>query len=255
MLILTYHSLDDSGSVISLPADTFAKHMHFLKDSGYRAISLQRLCRSWEEKEIVPSRTIVLTFDDGYANLKEVALPVLQECGFEATVFVVAGHIGAYNNWPSQPPIVPHLPLLTWGELRELSRHGFEVAGHTMTHPVLAGISKDALAREIKRSKDVIEQEIGSAVQTFAYPYGVADPASYGWVSSYYRAACTTEMGDVSATHDRYRLRRIDTYYLRRAVLFRSLDSALGRSYLSVRDFGRRCGARIRRRNRLGLDY
>ncbi len=253
MLILTYHSLDDSGSVISLPADMFAKHMRFLKGNGYRAISLQRLCQSWEKQEALPSRTVVLTFDDGYANLKEAALPVLQECGFEATIFLVAGHVGGYNNWPSQPAFVPHLPLLSWGDLRELSRHGFEIGGHTLTHPVLAGISKDALAREIERSKEIIEQKIGSPVQTFSYPYGIVDRASYQHVSSIYRAACTTEMGEVSATDDRYRLRRIDTYYLRRAVLFRSLDSALGRSYLSVRDFGRRCGARLRRWNRLGL--
>ncbi len=253
MLILTYHSLDDSGSVISLPGEMFAKHMHLLKENGYRAISLKRLCQSWERQETLPSRTVVLTFDDGYANLKETALPVLQECGFEATVFMVAGHVGGYNNWPSQPPIVPHLPLLTWGDLRELSRHGFEIGGHTLTHPVLAAISKDALAREIERSKDIIEQKMGSPVETFAYPYGIVDHASYRCVSSSYRAACTTEMGEVSATDDRHRLRRIDTYYLRRAVLFRSLDSALGRSYLSVRDFGRRCGAKLRRWNRRGV--
>ncbi len=253
MLILTYHSLDDSGSVISVPADTFARQMRFLKESGYGAISLHRLCQAWENQESLPSRTVVLTFDDGYANLKQIALPVLQECGFEATVFVVAGHVGGYNNWPSQPPIVPHLPLLTWSDLRDLSRQGFEIAGHTLTHPVLAGVSKDALAREIKRSKDLIEQKIAGPVHTFAYPYGIVDQAVYEWVSSNYRAACTTEMGEVSAADDRHRLRRIDTYYLRRAVFFRSLDSVLGRSYLSVRDFGRRCGARLRKWNRLGL--
>ncbi len=251
MLILTYHSLDNSGSVISLPPETFVKQMRFLKQSGYQAISLQRACRSWEHREALPSRTIVLTFDDGYASLKEVALPILHECGFEATVFVVAGYVGGYNNWPSQPPIVPHLPLLTWTDLRDLSRQGFEIAGHTLTHPILAGISKDAMAREIKRSKDIIEQKIGAPVHTFAYPYGIVDPTAYGWVSSTYRAACTTEMGEVSNADDRYRLRRIDTYYLRRAVVFRTLDSIFGRSYLSVRGFGRRCGARFRKWNRL----
>ncbi|MFB3905121.1 MAG: polysaccharide deacetylase family protein [Acidobacteriota bacterium] len=253
MLILTYHSVDDSGSVISLPADRFARQMRFLKESGYRAVSLQTLCQMWDNQESTPPRTVVLTFDDGYANLKEAAFPILEEYGFEATVFVVAAHVGGYNNWPSQPPIVPHLPLLTWRDLRRLSRLGFEIAGHTLTHPVLAGISKEALAREIVRSKDMIEQRIGGPVQTFAYPYGVVDTKAYEAASAAYRAACTTEMGEVSAADDRYRLRRIDTYYLRRYLFFRSLDSALGRSYLSIRDFGRRCGARFRKRNRLGL--
>lgn len=253
MLILTYHSLDDSGSVISVRPKTFARQMRFLKESGYQAISLQRLCRAWESQEMLPSRTIVLTFDDGYTNLREAALPVLQECGFEATVFVVAGYVGGCNNWPSQPPIVPRFPLLTWSELRELSKQGFEIAGHSLTHPVLAGISKEALDREVKRSKDIIEQKTGLPVGTFAYPYGIVDPASYEWVSSNYQAACTTDMGEVSATDDRYRLRRIDTYYLRRAIVFRALDSFLGRSYLNVRRLGRQCNARFRRRNRLIL--
>lgn len=253
MLILTYHSLDDSGSVISTPGNTFAKQMRFLKENGYRAISLKRLCQLWKAQERIAPRTVVLTFDDGYANLKQLALPVLREYGFEATIFAVAGHVGGYNNWPSQPPIVPHLPLLSWSELRELSRQGFEIAGHSLTHPVLAGISKDALAREVSRSKDMIEQKIGAPVRTFAYPYGVVDQACYDWVSLNYEAACTTEMGEVSALDDRHRLRRIDTYYLRRAVLFRSLDSAWGRSYLTFRDFGRRWGARFRRWNRPGL--
>ncbi|RPJ59381.1 MAG: polysaccharide deacetylase family protein [Acidobacteria bacterium] len=253
MLILTYHSLDNTGSVISLAPETFARQMRFLKANGYRVVTLHDLCESWKTGAGLSSRTIALTFDDGYANLMETALPVLEECGFRATIFVVAGYVGAHNNWASQPSTVPLLRLLGWRDLRELSHTGFEIAGHTWTHPALAGISKEALAREIGGSKDLIEQRIGTPVRSFAYPYGVVDAAARDSVASHYLAACTTQMGEVSAEDDRYTLKRIDSYYLRPTVLFRSLDTVFGRSYLNMRDFGRRFRARLRKWNRPDL--
>jgi len=253
MLILTYHSIDESGSVISTAPSTFKQQMLFLKRSGHRCISLRELCRAWEAGEDNLSRSVVLTFDDGYANFKLHAVPVLESCGFSATVFIVAGHAGAYNNWPGQLPIVPHLPLLGWGDLRQLAREGFEIGGHSLTHQALSGASKDALDREVRVSKDIIGQRIGCPVESFAYPYGIADRVASDCVSAHYRAACTTEMGEVGPADPRHLLKRIDSYYLRRLVLFRSIDSALGRSYLSVRKLGRNFGARWKKWNRLSL--
>jgi len=251
MLILTYHSIDESGSVISTAPSTFEKQMLFLKRSGHRGISLRDLCMAWETGEKQLAGSVVLTFDDGCANFKQNALPVLDSCGFGATVFVVAGHVGAYNNWPGQLPIIPHLALMSWADLRQLSSQGFEIGGHTLTHQVLSGVSQDALDREVRVSKEIIEQKIGSRVESFAYPYGIADRIARDFVSAHYRAACTTEMGDVGAADPRHLLKRIDTYYLRRLVFFRSIDSVLGRSYLNARRFGRNFGAKWKKWNRV----
>src|SRR5690348_2083040 len=101
--VLTYHSLDNSRSVISLPPAVFRDQMEALAGSGTPVVPLSEIHNR--------PGAVSITFDDGFANIADHALPILQRFSFPATVFVVGGHCGGYNDWPSQPPGIPRLPL------------------------------------------------------------------------------------------------------------------------------------------------
>ena len=111
--ILTYHSLDDSGAVTSVAPRDFREHMHILAERGFAGISLSALLDSWDGRGALPPRPVVITFDDGFANMLEHAAPLLSGLSFGATVFVVSGRCGLTNDWPNQGPNAPRLPLLS----------------------------------------------------------------------------------------------------------------------------------------------
>src|SRR5262249_37262854 len=147
--ILTYHSLDTSGSVISISPETFQHQIEALHNWGYQGITLSQLVEAWEGKATLPPRPVVLTFDDAFGNFADHAAPVLARHGFRATLFAVAGYCGGHNDWPTQPTGVPRLPLLSWDALRDLAREGFEIGAHTLTHPRLPDLPPPEAEREV----------------------------------------------------------------------------------------------------------
>ena len=92
--ILTYHSIDQTGSVISVGSDQFQHHMRWLASAGYSVVSLRDVMVLMRQGSPIPPNTIALSFDDGFKNFSSSALPVLQELGFRATVFLVVGQCG-----------------------------------------------------------------------------------------------------------------------------------------------------------------
>lgn len=244
--ILTYHSLDGTGSVISVHPEVFRSQMRSLREWGFQGIRVTDLLDAWDGKAGLPPRPVVLTFDDGFRNVLEQGAPVLTELGFRATIFAVAGHCGGKNDWPTDPPGIPRLPLLSWSELRDLVGAGFEVGAHTMTHPRLPEIPPEQAEREIVASGESLQQRLGRAVDSFAYPYGLVDRATRAVVAAHYRGACGVEMAEARSTDDWFELRRIDMYYYRKMSLFGLWGTPLGTAYLRLRALGRTCRAALR---------
>jgi len=120
------------------------------------------------------SRSIGLTFDDGYEDFFDAALPVLSEFGFSATVFVVAGLIGKTNEWDTNRGGHAR-KLMSAVQLRSIASAQIEVASHSMTHAWLPSLSDDALRRELSDSKRTLEDLLGGEVKSFAYPSGAID--------------------------------------------------------------------------------
>jgi peptidoglycan/xylan/chitin deacetylase (PgdA/CDA1 family) len=241
--ILTYHSLDDSQSVISVAPETFRRQMQRLREWGYVGLRLSDLIDAWEGKTTLPAKPVVITFDDGYASVLEHAATILFEVGFKATVFVVTSCCGRENDWPSQPAGIPRLPMLSWSALKELPAAGLEVGAHTMTHPPLTRLSSREAAREIVGSKQTLEDRLARAVDVFAYPYGLQDQRHRDVAAAHFRAACTTHFGKARATDDRHHLRRIDAFYVRPTSIFGLFPTPLGWAYLRLRSAGRFCRA------------
>jgi peptidoglycan/xylan/chitin deacetylase (PgdA/CDA1 family) len=191
---------------------------------------------------------VVLTFDDGFASVYTRAFPILARYGFPATVFLVSGYCGKRNDWAGQPTCVPRLPLLTWEEVAELDRHGIEIGAHTHTHPRLDHLPPAEAEREIAGSKAAIEEQLGHAIELFAYPYGRYDGATRAAVGRAYTGACTTRLGRVAGRSDPLAVERVDVQCLESATVFRGLFSRWMPTYLSVRGILRQAVAVALRR-------
>jgi peptidoglycan/xylan/chitin deacetylase (PgdA/CDA1 family) len=252
--ILTYHSLDESGSVTSVAPHHFREHMRSLARRGFAGISLSELLDGWDDIGPLPPRPVVLTFDDGFANVLEHAAPLLSELGFRATIFVVSGRCGQTNDWPNQAPGIPRLPLLSWSELAQMTTAGFEVGAHSVTHRPLTEITQAEAEREIVESKTMIEAQLGQRVKTFAYPFGMFTRVHYEIVRTHFRGACSVEMGKARRETDRHKLPRLDVYYFRRPALFQLFETLPGRIYIQLRGIGRSVRVAILRRGKANGD-
>jgi peptidoglycan/xylan/chitin deacetylase (PgdA/CDA1 family) len=225
--ILTYHSIDDSGSVISTPPSLFRRQMEFLAASGIRVTPLDRVVRE--------PGSVAITFDDGFANVASHAVPLLERYGFPATVFVVSEFCGRRNNWPSQPAgAVPILPLLGWDDLARLPSN-ISIGAHTATHPDLRRLPAEECEREMCSSRDRIEQRLGKSVRWFAYPYGASSPEVRSLTARHFDLAVGTSLRFLPPQPDAVNLPRIDTYYLRETFPMERLFTASGACYVAMR--------------------
>ena len=234
VMILTYHSLDDSGSVISISPQAFAEQMQILHDLDMKVVPLSNI------REVLggtnDSRPLIaITFDDGFRNIYEHGFPILQRYGFPATVFLVTDYCGKTNDWPGQPLHMKRYPLLTWDEIREMSKGMIEFGSHTQTHPDLTMLPTHRVDEELLGSKRKIEDTIGRPVDLFAYPYGTFDDAVRNVAQSHFGLSCSTFLGFVGRQSDLFALERLDMYYLRQPIPFERLLSKEMDLYIQFR--------------------
>ncbi len=208
--ILTYHSVDDSGSPISVSRAAFGEHAAFLASGAVRVLRIDALLAAPPD-----AQAVALTFDDAFLNFASEAWPLLKERGLPATVFVVSGHAGGTNAWGGRTqPGIPTLPLLDWDTLGRLAEEGVTLGAHSRTHPDLCHVDDGALADEVAGSAEAIRARTGRRPDVFAYPYGRLD-ARVERAATAFRYACTTEMRALRGAEAPHRLPRLDAYYLR----------------------------------------
>ena len=227
--ILTYHSLDASGSVISIQPEVFRAQMACLAEVRVPVVPLHAV------RDIPGS--IAITFDDGFRNFFRHALPALQQYRFPATVFVVSEHCGGRNDWPTQPRNtgLPALELMRWSEVEETSRAGIDIGCHTATHPHLGQLAASEIDKELTTSRAAIQERIGRPVRTFAYPYGESTPTVREAVRGHFEWACGARLAYLSPASDPSNLPRIDMYYLQKRFWFQEPRSFRTSSYLQGR--------------------
>lgn len=207
-----YHSIDPSGSAISVNRDEFRAHIAWLASGQVKVVSVEDLA-----KGNPADPAVALTFDDGFANFATEAAPLLEAHRLPVTLYVVADMAGRTNAWGGREAAgIPTLPLLDWPVLGRLAESGVTLGGHTRTHPRLAGMSRDALRDEIAGGADRIEAETGQRPASFAYPYGSFDAAAASIAGETFQAACTTELRMLDRKDPANLLPRIDMYYFRK---------------------------------------
>ena len=200
--ILTYHSIDDTGSIISISPEKFRRHMQCLKEGSTQVISLTEVVQCLKEDRPLPPNSVTITFDDGFKNFYDVAHPILKEFGFSATVFLVPGYCGKTNKWKGQPKQIPTVDLMDWNEIAELAEDGIDFGAHTVTHADLSDLPHENAVEEIIDSKSVIESHLGREVSFFAYPYGKLDDKVRSVVQEDFSGACSTEFDFVTSKRD-----------------------------------------------------
>jgi peptidoglycan/xylan/chitin deacetylase (PgdA/CDA1 family) len=172
--ILTYHSVA-AGSPrrmrrYCVHPRRFEDQARHIREAGYCTLTVSDLVRM-RAAGALPPKSVVLTFDDGFADFHEAVLPILTQHGLTATLYVVAGHIGGTSGWLDDEES-RSLPMLTWSQLREIAKTGIEIGAHTMSHPPLDSVRPKRACIEIVQSRRSLEDGLGSAVESFAYPYG-----------------------------------------------------------------------------------
>jgi len=233
--ILTYHSIDDSGSVVSIDPATFRSHIEWLSKSGVPVVSLQEMLKLSDDSDAV-----ALTFDDGFENFETQAWPLLRGHGLGATVFVVTERVGDVNNWSLGPATsVPQLPLLSWSALERLSAQGVTIGAHTQTHPNLRSCSDAQLQDELLGAANTLHERLGVQADTFAYPYGAFDARVAAAAARTYGVGCTTELRAVRNDDRPLELPRLDTFYFRRPAMLDRFGTAAFRRYIWLRARGR----------------
>lgn len=206
--ILMYHGicrLADDPNRTCTSLKRFKGHMGYLKRRSLRGVSVGELCRAAAQENA--GNLIGLTFDDGFENFLQAALPVLENLGFTATVFMVSGMLGQENDWEHYYEPRPHLRLLTAEGIREVAGRGMEIGSHSMTHPRLAGLDPGSLDREVGESRRILNELLDQPVEGFCYPYGNLDGATVQAVRrAGYAYACAVHEED---RWDEYTLPRI----------------------------------------------
>lgn len=215
--ILMYHSVSDGRKekrhpyyqTVTTPA-AFASQMKFLHDSGHSVVNLDHAVTRLTKSDSSTKRPVVITFDDGYRDFYVHAAPVLAQYGFSATMFLPTAHVGdtsrSFNG----------ADCMTWSEVRELNKIGIQFGSHTVTHPHLSEMGVADVEYEVRQSKAAIEERLGCAVTSFAYPYAFPEanrPFQQVLRSlldeSGYHCGVSTILGTADRNDDRYFMKRL----------------------------------------------
>lgn len=170
----------------------FEQQLRWLRRRGLKGVCMRDLLAA--RRTGSAARMVGLTFDDGYADFVSYAVPILERCGFSATVFPIAGRLGGDNEWD---PDGPRKPLMTAEQVRQVADMGLEVGSHGLQHVSLVSLSDAELARELADSRAALQDISGQDVAGFCYPYGDIDDrvvaavrsAGYGYGCAIWRSA------------------------------------------------------------------
>ena len=201
--ILVYHKVDDSfeWGITRQKTRQFENQMKYLFENGYKSISLedaflQQLAEDSatrnktvgarctvplpkkdlpssnppDTEPIVTDKRVVITFDDGYESVYKFTFPILQKYGFVASVFVITGYVGKFNDW--DVTWGKRFRHLSWEQIQELAKYGFTFGSHTVNHPDLTKLDSKSLEYELSYSKRTLEDKIGKRVVFLSYPFG-----------------------------------------------------------------------------------
>jgi peptidoglycan/xylan/chitin deacetylase (PgdA/CDA1 family) len=198
--VLTYHSVDDTRSLLSISPNELRTQLAYLHSKGWSTLSpAEYVAQSAMPPDQRPGRLMLITFDDGYRNFHEQAVPLLLEFGYTATLFVGTGFVGRQPSWLDRDGFISQLlneigltnvqrheldngisvlareTLLGWPQLREIVSVGMHVQSHSSNHAMLTRLRPSELRQDLRESRLRLEDELGASVTSIAYPYGICN--------------------------------------------------------------------------------
>lgn len=213
--VLTYHRVrPDADDPRSVTPQRFREHLQLLR-THWRVVSLSEVLQAIEGNKPLPDRAVLLTFDDGYADLYEYALPLLQEFCCPAVVFMLARYVGKRGRTYSEAHY-PEARFLSATQLREMRQVGIEIGSHGLWHVPLVSLTPQRAWEEISESKALLSDLLGEEVRAFSYPWGRAGDFSDEHVTMVakagYQIAFTMLHGINVPPFQRLTLRRCHVY-------------------------------------------
>ena len=210
--LLLYHSVTSDPPAWAVPwtvaPDRFRDHMDELVDSGCTPLTISALVELLMTDQSLPERAIGVTFDDGFADFRTTAAPIMAERMIVHTLYVATGALvpRSGNDQLRLPPAA----MLHWSELAELEALGAEIGGHSHTHPELDTLAAAQARDEVVRPKDLLEDALGHTVRSFAYPHGYSSPRLRRLVADAgYESACGVRNAFSSPCDNPFSLARI----------------------------------------------
>jgi peptidoglycan/xylan/chitin deacetylase (PgdA/CDA1 family) len=173
--VLTYHRFaENCDSPLCMPASIFELQMQYLKDNGYHVIKAEQLLDFLEYRRGVPKKSVLITMDDGYRSVYDIAYPILKKYGFTAILFIPTSFVSTSRM------------AITWEQLKEMQMNGFTIGSHSVYHsdlsqPKESETHAEYLARikeELYGSKKIIDQKLDQNTYLLAYPFGYYDQRS-----------------------------------------------------------------------------
>ena len=183
--VLMYHSISNDKSHLSVSVNNFENQLEYISKSGFNSISFNEI-----HKNI--NKPIIITFDDGYKDNIINALPILKKYNFVSTCFVVSDFIGGSNKWDEGHKSYVYKELLTKNDLVEWLSHGMSIGSHGKSHLSLTTLNEAQIKHEIYKSKNIIQDFIGSNIDSFSYPFGQINNFSASTVKEVYKFGVTT---------------------------------------------------------------
>ncbi|MFN7728376.1 MAG: polysaccharide deacetylase family protein [Bdellovibrio sp.] len=241
--ILMYHKVPDqeipSRHKIYVSRDNFEKHLLFFQSQGFTTLTFDDLRDFWFEKRPLkdfPAKPLVLTFDDGYLDNLTNAAPLLEKYGMKATLFLLADHSIIQNTWDETEAGVD-ARLIDLEQKKALPAQVYGIGSHGLEHVDLRKISNDDVLKQMRVSKQKLEQDLGRSVVAFAYPFGHVDSRLPRLAQQAgYDFAVNTDRGALRWVDDRHSLFRINIFpHESWFSLWRKTSSWYRRSYFKKR--------------------
>ena len=214
-VILMYHGISKRPKFNCVTANLFREQLAWLTDN-YIVVPLSILIEKLSAPSPIPLKLAAITFDDGYINFAELALPILRDYKCHATVFVPSEKAGCYNDWDRSIKGFHKMEIMSYDMIRQLPQEFVEIGSHGLSHRPLSQLPYNEIKREIVDSRLEIENKTGRPVHFFAFPFGVypfrhklqlCDAENH--FMGGYNAACTTWWGRYNSLKDINTLRRV----------------------------------------------
>jgi peptidoglycan/xylan/chitin deacetylase (PgdA/CDA1 family) len=208
--ILIYHSISSDPVAwirpFAVTPETFRRHLDLVLDRGATPMTVSAFAEAMTDGAGLPERPVLITFDDGFADFVDEALPAMVERRIVSTLYVTTGFVGAGAGRPE----AHGARMLDWAQLEEVGAGGVEVGAHGHSHVQLDAIPSSRAAEEIVRSRSLLEDRLGREVPSFAYPHGYSSPRVRRLVrEAGYRSACGVKNTFSSPADDRFALARL----------------------------------------------
>lgn len=209
--VLNYHHVHDGADPsFRVTPGRLRRQLAFLQREGFKPLSAAEMI-TLKGRASAARRPVFITFDDAYANFADHALPVLAEAGVPATLFVIGGYLGGWNEWDALRR--SRHRHLTAAQIKEVAGQGVTIGSHTWTHPDLTRLGRRHLAAEVAGSRRRLRRLIGGPVRLLSYPGGHVNGRVAAAAARSYDLAFATDAAGGAVAGDPYRLPRIDAAF------------------------------------------